>query len=69
MLCGECKHCLPVDACDYDCECLAKSNKDISFQVSMDDDIRFYGPCPDKACPQFCATPAIRQNFILAKLQ
>ena len=60
MTCGKCKHCTPLNVCGGDCECRAKSTDGLTFEVSQDDDIRFYGdqdgqPCSDFAEKQECA--------------
>lgn len=53
MTCKNCKYCRPVDACGCDCECTAKSDREILFEVSKDDDITFYGEHDNEPCKDF----------------
>lgn len=51
--CGNCKYCNPMSICGGDCECKAKSDANITFEVSRDDDIRFYGENDNQPCQNF----------------
>lgn len=53
MTCGKCKYCVPLNVCGGDCQCKAKSDSDLTFEVSQDDDIRFYGDQDGQPCPDF----------------
>lgn len=53
MTCGRCKHCTPMNVCGGDCKCEAKSTSDLTFEVSQDDDINFYGDVDGQLCPDF----------------
>lgn len=53
MTCGKCKHCTPLNICGGDCRCEAKSTDDLTFEVSQDDDISFYGDVDGQPCPDF----------------
>ena len=53
MTCGKCKHCVPLNVCSGDCQCKAKSDGDLTFEVSQDDDIRFYGDQDGQPCSDF----------------
>ncbi|MEG1562563.1 MAG: hypothetical protein RR365_02360 [Bacteroides sp.] len=53
--CGMCKHCNPMNMCGGDCECGAQSDKKITFEVSQDDDIRFYGEPDKEPCKDYVA--------------
>lgn len=53
MTCGKCKHCVPLNVCGGDCRCKAKSDSLLTFEVSQDDDIRFYGDQDGRPCPDF----------------
>ncbi len=55
MTCGKCKHCVPMHVCGADCQCVAKSDGDLVFEVSQDDDIRFYGDHDGQPCANFDA--------------
>ena len=50
---GKCKNCIPMDTCGCDCKCKAHSTKEITFEVSQDDDIRFYGERENEPCKFF----------------
>ena len=53
MTCGKCEHCTPLDVCGGDCKCKMKSDDGLVFEVSQDDDIRFYGDLPGQPYPDF----------------
>ncbi|MBR1691155.1 MAG: hypothetical protein IJ711_00095 [Lachnospiraceae bacterium] len=54
--CGKCKNCHPIENCaGADCECKAKSDSKITFEVSQDDDIKFYGDRFNEPCSQYAA--------------
>lgn len=54
MTCGKCQHCIPMDVCGGDCKCEARSDG-ITFEVSQDDDIRYYGEQNNEPCEFFSA--------------
>jgi len=56
MTCGNCKYCEQMDVCGCDCKCNAKSTDEITFEVSQDDEITFYGEQNNEPCENF--TPA-----------
>ena len=60
MKCGKCAYCYSADACDYDCVCLRRSDEKIDFQVSRDDNIRYYGE-NDEPCELFEPVKKYRQ--------
>lgn len=51
--CGNCKHCIENNVCNGDCLCKAKSDANTTFEVSQDDDIRFYGEEDNQPCQNF----------------
>lgn len=56
MTCGECKNCKPISDCaGADCECRAKSDAVITFEVAQDDDIEFYGDRINEPCALYAA--------------
>ena len=51
--CRMCRHCNPMNICGSDCECKAKSDNEIIFEVSEDDDICFYGEQNNEPCQYY----------------
>ena len=53
MKCGNCKYCVPMDVCGFDCKCLMRSTDGVDFEVSSGDCIEFYGDQPHEPCEFF----------------
>lgn len=70
--CGNCENCVPLDRCNGDCECVANSDEETTFEVSSEDDTNFYGedgkPCEDftekKVIPDMNLTVGELKNIL-----
>lgn len=64
--CGNCENCVPLDRCNGDYECTAKSDEKTTFEVSKDDSTDFYGE-DDKPCEDFTEKKVIPDMNLTAK--
>lgn len=64
--CGNCENCVPLDRCNGDCKCVAKSDEETTFEVSKDDSTDFYGE-DDKPCEDFTEKKVIPDMELTAR--